>query len=61
MSEGLRLNFSRPNPIVPAQSVAGRTLMLLIGIMTFLSCVTFAACFWSRSRRWAGRPMWGAS
>ncbi len=41
MSEGLRLNFSRPNPIVPAQSVAGRTLMLLIGIMTFLSCVTF--------------------
>ncbi|QJR17366.1 cell division protein FtsX [Pelagibacterium halotolerans] len=41
MSEGLKLNFSRPNPIVPAQSVAGRTLMLLIGIMTFLSCVTF--------------------
>ena len=41
MSEGIRLNFSRPNPIVPAQSVAGRTLMLLIGIMTFLSCVTF--------------------
>ena len=41
MSEGIKLSFSRPNPIVPAQSVAGRTLMLLIGIMTFLSCVTF--------------------
>lgn len=41
MSEGLKLRFPRPNPIVPAQSVAGRTLMLLIGIMTFLSCVTF--------------------
>lgn len=41
MSEGLKLPFSRANPIVPAQSVAGRTLMLLIGIMTFLSCVTF--------------------
>lgn len=41
MSEGLRLSWPRPNSIVPAQSVAGRTLMLLIGIMTFLSCVTF--------------------
>lgn len=41
MSEGIKLSFSRPNPIVPEQSVAGRTLMLLIGIMTFLSCVTF--------------------
>ncbi|WP_404401666.1 cell division protein FtsX [Pelagibacterium halotolerans] len=42
MSEGgLRLNWPRQNPIVPAGSVAGRTLMLLIGIMTFLSCVTF--------------------
>ncbi len=28
-------------PIVPATSVSGRTLMLLIAIMTFLSCVTF--------------------
>lgn len=41
MNEKLKLRFPRPNPIVPAQSVAGRTLMLLIGIMTFLSCVTF--------------------
>ena len=31
----------RPAPIVPSQSVAGRTLMLLIAIMTFLSSVTF--------------------
>ncbi|UJQ93779.1 cell division protein FtsX [Mariluticola halotolerans] len=28
-------------PIVPSQSVAGRTLMFLVAIMTFLSCVTF--------------------
>lgn len=28
-------------PIVPAQSVTGRTLMTLIAIMTFLSCMTF--------------------
>ncbi|HUV32301.1 MAG TPA: ABC transporter permease [Devosiaceae bacterium] len=27
--------------IVPEKSVAGRTLMLLVAIMTFLSCVTF--------------------
>lgn len=40
MSERLKLNWPRQNPIVPAASVAGRTLMLLIGIMTFLSCVT---------------------
>jgi cell division transport system permease protein len=31
----------KPASIVPGQSVAGRTLMLLIAIMTFLSCVTF--------------------
>ncbi|WDR01456.1 ABC transporter permease [Devosia algicola] len=30
----------RPAPIVPERSVAGRTLMLLIAIMTFLSAVT---------------------
>ncbi|WP_127144170.1 cell division protein FtsX [Pelagibacterium montanilacus] len=41
MTEGRKLGWPRPNAIVPAQSVAGRTLMLLIGIMTFLSCVTF--------------------
>jgi cell division transport system permease protein len=34
------LQRSRPAPIVPSRSVAGRTLMLLIGIMTFLSAVT---------------------
>lgn len=34
---------SRPTPIVPQNSVTGRTLMLLIGIMTFLSCVTLGA------------------
>lgn len=30
----------RTAPIVPVTSVAGRTLMLLVTIMTFLSCVT---------------------
>ncbi|HQZ12679.1 MAG TPA: ABC transporter permease [Devosia sp.] len=30
----------RTAPIVPERSVAGRTLVLLIAIMTFLSCVT---------------------
>ncbi len=34
---------SRPTPIVPQNSVTGRTLMLLIAIMTFLSCVTLGA------------------
>lgn len=32
-----------PAPIVPVTSVAGRTLMMLVTIMTFLSCVTFGA------------------
>lgn len=41
MTEPRKIGWSRPTPIVPSQSVAGRTLMLLIGIMTFLSCVTF--------------------
>lgn len=31
----------RANPIVPVQSVTGRTLMFLVAIMTFLSCVTY--------------------
>lgn len=30
----------KPTPIVPARSVTGRTLAMLIAIMTFLSCVT---------------------
>ncbi len=33
----------RTSPIVPAQSVSGKTLMLLITIMTFLSGVTLGA------------------
>lgn len=33
--------YGKPAPIVPAQSVAGRTLMLLIIIMTFLSAITY--------------------
>lgn len=31
----------RPTPIVPVQSVTGRTLMFLVAIMTFLSCLTY--------------------
>ena len=30
-------------PIVPAQNIAGRALVAVIAIMTFLSCVTFGA------------------
>jgi len=33
----------RMKPIVPAGSVAGNALMLVIAIMTFLSCLTFGA------------------
>lgn len=38
-----RRGRSRPASIVPQNSVTGRTLMLLIAIMTFLSCVTLGA------------------
>ncbi|HEY8594452.1 MAG TPA: ABC transporter permease [Devosiaceae bacterium] len=34
---------NRPAPIVPQRSVSGRTLMLLVAIMTFLSCVTLGS------------------
>lgn len=43
MLEGLLPGQSAGFQIVPERSVAGRTLMLLIAIMTFLSCVTFGA------------------
>ncbi|KRA00332.1 cell division protein FtsX [Mesorhizobium sp. Root157] len=33
----------RTAPIVPAQNVVGRALVVVIAIMTFLSCVTFGA------------------
>ncbi|TGV96393.1 ABC transporter permease, partial [Mesorhizobium sp. M2E.F.Ca.ET.154.01.1.1] len=33
----------RTAPIVPAQNIAGRALVLVIAIMTFLSCLTFGA------------------
>lgn len=40
MTEPIRSTRPRTTPIVPERSVAGRTLMLLIAIMTFLSGVT---------------------
>jgi cell division transport system permease protein len=40
MTELARSTRPRTAPIVPERSVAGRTLMLLIAIMTFLSAVT---------------------
>lgn len=48
MSEGHihtpgKAEHRKPASIVPASGIAGRTLMLLIAIMTFLSCVTFGA------------------
>ena len=33
----------RRTPIVPQQSVAGRALIIVIAIMTFLSCLTLGA------------------
>jgi cell division transport system permease protein len=33
----------KPAPIVPAQNIAGRALVLVIAIMTFLSCLTLGA------------------
>src|SRR5215475_6134280 len=33
----------RSTPIVPLQNVAGRSLIAVIAIMTFLSCLTFGA------------------
>src|SRR5690606_34344317 len=33
----------RQAPIVPSQNVAGRALVTVIAIMTFLSCLTFGA------------------
>lgn len=33
----------RQAPIVPSQNVAGRALVIVIAIMTFLSCLTFGA------------------
>jgi cell division transport system permease protein len=40
MTEPVRMPRPRTAPIVPERSVAGRTLMFLIAIMTFLSGVT---------------------
>jgi len=43
MLERLFVQRPRAAPIVPERSVAGRTLLLLIAIMTFLSAVTLGA------------------
>lgn len=43
MLERLLPQRTRTAPIVPERSVAGRTLLLLIAIMTFLSAVTLGA------------------
>jgi cell division transport system permease protein len=40
MTDALRPTRPRTAPIVPERSVAGRTLLLLIAIMTFLSALT---------------------
>lgn len=39
-------------PIVPAQNVAGRALVLVIAIMTFLSCLTLGAVTLVRDTAW---------
>jgi cell division transport system permease protein len=41
--EGEREDHGQPSPIVPPQSIAGRTLTLVIAIMTFLASLTIGA------------------
>ena len=40
---GTNLTKSKPSPIVPRETIAGNALTLVIGIMTFLLCLTFGA------------------
>ncbi|WP_029075165.1 cell division protein FtsX [Kaistia adipata] len=40
---GRRRNAPAMAPIVPAQSIAGRSLMIVIAIMSFLACLTLGA------------------
>lgn len=40
MTEAREIKHPKPASIVPEHSITGRTLMLLVAIMTFLSCVT---------------------
>lgn len=42
------------NPIVPERSVASQTLMIVVAIMSFLTCLTFAAVtiVWQQASHW---------
>lgn len=54
-ADDVRYTQARPRvqrkmaPIVPAQNIAGRALVFVIAIMTFLSCLTFGAVTLVRS------------
>jgi|UniRef100_Q11DR3 cell division transport system permease protein len=41
--QGTARKARRQNPIVPADNIAGRAMVLVIAIMTFLSCLTLGA------------------
>ena len=47
-------------PIVPERSVAGRTLLLMITIMSFLSAVTLGGVCWYKNRQLPGPLTSGA-
>ena len=44
------------NPIVPERSVASQTLMIVVAIMSFLTCLTFAmvTIVWQQATDWQG-------
>jgi cell division transport system permease protein len=48
-----------PTPIVPLDSIAGRALVAVIAIMTFLSALTVGAVVLVSAAR-NGSPMWRA-
>lgn len=43
LARGMRLSRHRMTPIVPPDNVAGHAMVLVIAIMTFLSCLTLGA------------------
>lgn len=47
-------NGKGPNPIVPERSVASQTLMIVVAIMSFLTCLTFAmvTIVWQQASSW---------
>ena len=61
--ETLAIEVPPPNPIVPAGNVAGRALVFVIAIMTFLACLAEGSAALARSAAatWAGDVRAGAT